>query len=155
MHKTEITHLQKRHQTQIEIKDRQISDLEEKVSEQKDTIKSLEANLAEKTNELEYQIKEEAIRTREIEFRVRAQLEQQIVPIQTPRENIEKLEKLKANFDKEKEEIKAKYISNLDELKISFDQERTFLKSKVEKAQDTIKRLTNKLTEVRSKLLLK
>lgn len=69
MHKTEISHINKRHATQIEMKDMQIESLDQKLKEQKTKTKDLEAKLIQKESEFEFYVKEENLRVSSLHFK--------------------------------------------------------------------------------------
>ena len=107
MHKTEIANINKRHESQIEIKDQQIQTLEEKLAESKNKAKEIEAKLTDKANEFEYYIKEERLRKQELEFKIKLESDKSKSIAITNREEIEH----KVKLEKELENIKQIMVS--------------------------------------------
>ena len=101
MHKTEISNLHSRNESQIMLKDQQIRTLEEKISELKSIIKELKSQIADKSNEFDYYSKEEAIRNKELEFKVKLEADKLVNSIINEREGIES--RLKKELEKERE----------------------------------------------------
>jgi chromosome segregation ATPase len=147
MHKTEVSHLKKRFDTQVEMKEKYIEQLEEKVNDLKAKNKSLETKLQEKTNEFDYYIKEENIRMKEFEFKLKSQAEQrhnflqQLSPVSET--------KLLKEFEDEREKIKRQHRQQTQELKDIFASQWDKYEAKIKKSQDTVRRLTEKLTELK------
>lgn len=147
MHKTEVSHLKKRFDTQVEMKEKYNEQLEEKVNDLKAKNKALEAKLQEKTNEFDYYIKEENIRMKEFEFKLKSQAEQrqtflqQLSPVNET--------KLLKEFEDEKEKLKRQHRQQTQELKDIFVAQRDKYEARIKKSQDTVRRLTEKLTELK------
>ena len=149
MHKSELSHLTKRFETQIEMKDRHIETVEEKLKEFKAKCRDLENRLTDKTNEFEYYVKEEKIRMQELEFKLKSQNDKP--QVYTPPENtLANLENtLRKEFEKDKQRQTQEYNDILEELKEVFNEERLEYKTKIDKLEDTIKRLTQKLKDLK------
>ena len=101
MHKTEISNLQARHESQLQLKDQQINTIEDKLSNCKLKIKEVKSELIDKSNELEYFIKEESLRNKELEFKIKLEADKAIADANSEKEWLET--KLKKELDKSKE----------------------------------------------------
>jgi len=147
MHQTEITHLNKRFENQNEMKQKQIESLEEDVAGFKSKIKDLENRLHHKNNEFDYYVREESIRMQEFEFKIKSQTEQRnnfLQQISPQSENTLRLE-----FEEEIDKLKRQNRRQIQELKDEFSDEKYRHEDQMRKTKDTVRRLTDKLSELK------
>ena len=115
MHQTEITNLNKRLDTQLEMKVSIIKDLEDKVADLKSKLKASEQQLNSKTKEFQYYMKEEANRMKEMEIKLKSQVEKRKEFIaQINPEMREREQKMRDDFEDERNRIKKNYEENLN-----------------------------------------
>ncbi|CAI2384460.1 unnamed protein product [Moneuplotes crassus] len=151
MHKTEVTHLNKRFDTQIGMKDKHIKELEDKIDSLKDKNKSLETTLLSKTKEFEICTKEGEAKMKEMEIRLKSHDDQRQEFIDKINPEIKQREShLIYEFENERKRIKSNYEDSIKSLRTMLESERHKYSNKLEKSNETIQKLTKKLAEYRS-----
>lgn len=143
MHKTEITHLNKRFNTQLSMKEKQIKDMEEKYAKIKDKCRELDKAFREKSKEFDYFSKSEALKMKEMTLKLQSQNDQQkhLLASISPR---------KENNDKSFSSERKRFKKNIKSLKNLMETERQHHTQKMTKANSTIQKLTTKLAEYRN-----